>query len=435
MSQVQIVNRITCNCIALVIVLAIAIALTLSTSVTAATIRVPADQPVIQAALWVANNGDTVLVAPGTYTGDGNRNLDFGGRAVLLRSESGAAATILDCQATSEFHDRVVILNSGEDSTTVIDGFTMTGAWAGSEVVYIENGGVKLVRCSIINNGGYGVRQYAITAPFHWLVIDSCTITGNGADGVYANRNFAVRNSNLSHNIGNGLYAKEPTTNSHVSYSIFEGNGLAGMAGTSFAGYMAYVTNCTFVGNTDGLACIVDLPIGRAPVAAARVQNCIMAFNSNRGYDCGGYVNPGVVCSDAFGNGGKNWNTFNSVPPGADTLGNMSLDPMFCDRVVGNLALMNSSPCSAANNGCGSLIGAVDVGCVCCQGVRGNVNMTGVVDLADLSALVNYLTGGGYVLPCEGEANVNGVGIVDLADLAGLIDYLGGGGYVLPSCM
>jgi hypothetical protein len=244
-----------------------------------------------------------------------------------------------------------------------------------------------------------------------------------------------VRNSNLSHNSGNGLYAKEPNVNSSVSNSIFAGNGLAGMGGVSFAGNMAYVKNCTFIGNTDGLACILDLPLARAPRATVRVENSIMAFNTNRGYACGGYVNPGVKCSDAFGNGGKNWNTFNSVPPGGDSLGNMSLDPLFCDRAVGNLSLMNSSPCAAANNSCGLLIGAVDVGCVCCQGVRGNVNLTGLVDLADLSALVNYLTGGGYVLPCEEEANVNGIGIVDLADLAGLIDYLSGGGYTLSSCI
>ncbi len=35
----------------------------------------------------------------------------------------------------------------------------------------------------------------------------------------------------------------------------------------------------------------------------------------------------------------------------------------------------------------------------CCEEVRGNVNYTGIVDLADLSALVSYLTGGGYQLP------------------------------------
>jgi hypothetical protein len=35
----------------------------------------------------------------------------------------------------------------------------------------------------------------------------------------------------------------------------------------------------------------------------------------------------------------------------------------------------------------------------CCQGRRGNVNGVGIIDLVDLSSLVNYLTGGGYVLP------------------------------------
>jgi hypothetical protein len=70
----------------------------------------------------------------------------------------------------------------------------------------------------------------------------------------------------------------------------------------------------------------------------------------------------------------------------------------------------------------------------CCRGYTGNVNMTGLVDLADLSALVSYLTGGGYVLPCEGEANVNAMGIVDLADLSALVGLLTGSGYVLPVC-
>jgi len=71
----------------------------------------------------------------------------------------------------------------------------------------------------------------------------------------------------------------------------------------------------------------------------------------------------------------------------------------------------------------------------CCVGVRGNVNYTGIVDLSDLSALVSYLTGGGYVLPCPNESNVNGTGIVDLSDLSALVSYLTGGGYVLPNCM
>jgi hypothetical protein len=70
----------------------------------------------------------------------------------------------------------------------------------------------------------------------------------------------------------------------------------------------------------------------------------------------------------------------------------------------------------------------------CCKKTTGNVNYTGIVDLGDLSALVSYLTGGGYSLPCPSEANINGLGIVDLADLSALVSYLTGGGYVLPSC-
>jgi uncharacterized protein (TIGR02145 family) len=70
----------------------------------------------------------------------------------------------------------------------------------------------------------------------------------------------------------------------------------------------------------------------------------------------------------------------------------------------------------------------------CCVGTTGNVNMEGIVDLSDLTALVSYLTGFGYVLPCPAAANVNGVGIIDLSDLSALVSYLTGFGYVLPSC-
>ena len=77
----------------------------------------------------------------------------------------------------------------------------------------------------------------------------------------------------------------------------------------------------------------------------------------------------------------------------------------------------------------------VDVtGTNCCSGTTGNVNSTGIVDLSDLSALVSYLSGGGYVLPCPDAANVNATSIVDLSDLNALVSYLTGGGYVLPNC-
>ena len=60
-------------------------------SASAATLNVPANYSTIQAAIDAANNGDTVLVASGTY----HEQFDFEGKAITVKStESGFA--ILD---------------------------------------------------------------------------------------------------------------------------------------------------------------------------------------------------------------------------------------------------------------------------------------------------------------------------------------------------
>lgn len=63
----------------------------------------------------------------------------------------------------------------------------------------------------------------------------------------------------------------------------------------------------------------------------------------------------------------------------------------------------------------------------CCVGVRGNVNMSGLMDGSDLALLVAYLTNPSDqkpTLPCPDEANVNGSGIIDGGDLALFVTYL-----------
>ena len=61
------------------------------------TLRVPADQPTIQAAINAATNGDTVLVSPGTYY----ENINFNGKAITVVSAQRrgvAGASIIDAQ-------------------------------------------------------------------------------------------------------------------------------------------------------------------------------------------------------------------------------------------------------------------------------------------------------------------------------------------------
>jgi hypothetical protein len=62
----------------------IAVILATATVAQATIIHVPADQPTIQTGVNAASTGDTVLVADGTYAGDGNHDIDLGGKAILV---------------------------------------------------------------------------------------------------------------------------------------------------------------------------------------------------------------------------------------------------------------------------------------------------------------------------------------------------------------
>jgi hypothetical protein len=59
-------------------------------------IRVPGDSKTIQEGIDAAIDDDTVLVAPGTYSGSGNREIDFKGKAIVLTSENGPEETVIE---------------------------------------------------------------------------------------------------------------------------------------------------------------------------------------------------------------------------------------------------------------------------------------------------------------------------------------------------
>ena len=87
-------------------------------------IRVPQDWLFIQTGIEMASDGDTVLVAPGRYLiTHPSKRINFQGKAILLTSEKGADSTIIDGW---EEYGPIVTFESGEDTNSIIDGFTIT---------------------------------------------------------------------------------------------------------------------------------------------------------------------------------------------------------------------------------------------------------------------------------------------------------------------
>ncbi len=87
----------------------------------AATINVPADKPTIQAGINAASNGDTVLVAPGTYY----ENIRFYGKAIVVTSSGGPGVTTID--GGSKGGLATVVFADGETNNSVISNFTIRG--------------------------------------------------------------------------------------------------------------------------------------------------------------------------------------------------------------------------------------------------------------------------------------------------------------------
>jgi len=135
----------------------------------------------IQDGLDAASMHYIVLIADGTYRGAKNRNLDFDGKTIIVKSENGPENCIIDCQ----LNGRGFNFHSGETENAVLQELTIRNGYASG---------------SYPNNCGGGIFCYGASP----TIIDNI-ITENTAEyggGIYCgNSTPVIMNNTLEENI------------------------------------------------------------------------------------------------------------------------------------------------------------------------------------------------------------------------------------------
>jgi hypothetical protein len=125
------------------------------------TLRVPSNYPTIQLGIEVALDGDTVLVAAGTYV----ENINFLGKNIAVLSEGGPEVTIID---GGNMMTTVMIVS--QETTAILDGFTITNGQG-----WVNPDGYSV-------GGGINVRQNS-TPTLRNLIVEGNTAVGDTAMG------------------------------------------------------------------------------------------------------------------------------------------------------------------------------------------------------------------------------------------------------------
>jgi predicted outer membrane repeat protein len=361
------------------------------------------DAPTIQAGIDSAAAGDTVFLADGTYSGDGNRDISFRGKAVTVSGNENQDC-IIDCEGSAAHPHTGFIADLGESVTTVLSQVTIRNGYydAGGGLVCAQSGGrggcPVITNCAFENNtaenDGGAIMAFDYASP----LIGYCRFSGNTA-GTYGGAMAIVSGGPAivgcefqgnSAYMGGALRASAATLS--ISYCNFYGNWSSGSDGgamdfqwcsvmmlqctssgnrSPFTGgsihannTSLYITGSTFAADSSGEGAIIAF---RGDAGSFTALKTVMAYgrNSSAVHCFPSAPTPAFSCCDVFGNSLGDWVDCLAGQNGTNS--NFSQDPLICDIKTKVFGVETCSPCLPANNSCGHQVGAWGEWCACGQ--------------------------------------------------------------------
>ena len=214
-------------------------------------INIPRDYPTIQEGIDNGNEGDTVLVQPGTYP----ENLDFHGFNVVLGSRfliTGNPAFVSSTIIDGTQWANVIRFLSGEDSRAQVVGFTIQNGAASFGAGILCHRSSPTIRNNIISGNSADDWGGGICCRFCNPTIRNNTITDNWAGddggGIYCIESSPmIRNNTISGNraqSGSGIYCH--LSNPTIGNNIIGGN----TADNEGGGICCYESSPTINNNT-----------------------------------------------------------------------------------------------------------------------------------------------------------------------------------------
>ncbi|MCK4415323.1 MAG: right-handed parallel beta-helix repeat-containing protein, partial [Candidatus Eisenbacteria sp.] len=236
------------------------------------------DFPTIQAAVDAASDGDQILLASGTFAGDGNRDVSLLGKAITLRSQvDDPTACIIDCGGAAGNARRAFLFVNGEGENSILRSVTVTNGWlegwdwqdGTGGAVYCYAASPTIERCVFSGNSARAGGAMTVYYGSNPAIID-CTFEGNDA--------YTAGN-------GGGLLISA-SVHPLVSGCVFRNNGGTGI---SSEGTGTEVRNCEFSGPTHfGMSC------GAVYVYPYVIDRCRFFSNLDSGLRC---TSPGGTIS------------------------------------------------------------------------------------------------------------------------------------------